>query len=90
MFAGPNGSGKTTIKLGLKKPQTWFGVYINPDEIEDALQQTGQLDLDSFGVATVRSHLKPSCPPRIRSPCSKRRTSGDFALTSITWPRRTP
>lgn len=31
MFAGPNGSGKTTVKSGLHRPPEWFGVYINPD-----------------------------------------------------------
>jgi predicted ABC-type ATPase len=32
MFAGPNGSGKTTIKSVLNRKL--LGIYINPDEIE--------------------------------------------------------
>jgi predicted ABC-type ATPase len=31
MFAGPNGSGKTTVKKDLQKPPPWFGIYINPE-----------------------------------------------------------
>lgn len=34
MFAGPNGSGKTTVKNGLQRQPQWFGIYINPDELE--------------------------------------------------------
>ena len=34
MFAGPNGSGKTTIKNGISRPPDWFGIYVNPDELE--------------------------------------------------------
>jgi predicted ABC-type ATPase len=49
MFAGPNGSGKSTMKA-LLKPE-WLGVYLNPDEIERSIRQTGLLDLDRFGVA---------------------------------------
>lgn len=34
MFAGPNGSGKTTVKNGLHRSPSWFGIYINPDDLE--------------------------------------------------------
>ena len=64
MFAGPNGSGKTTIKQGLGKAPTWFGRYINPDDIEAEIQGLGTLDLAPFGVAfttdEVRQHFAGS------------------------------
>lgn len=37
MFAGPNGSGKTTIKTVIR-PEL-LGIYINPDEIEKNIKQ---------------------------------------------------
>lgn len=39
MFAGPNGSGKSTLKSSIetKDPNLW-GIYINPDEIEQKIQ----------------------------------------------------
>jgi predicted ABC-type ATPase len=49
VLAGPNGSGKSTIQRELK-PQ-WIGVFINADEIEHALKDTGgQLSLMKFGI----------------------------------------
>ena len=41
MFAGPNGSGKTTVKNALQRPAPWFGLYINPDELEQAVRASG-------------------------------------------------
>jgi replication-associated recombination protein RarA len=38
IFAGPNGSGKTTIKT-IIRPEL-LGVYINPDEIEKNICQS--------------------------------------------------
>jgi predicted ABC-type ATPase len=55
MFAGPNGSGKSTIKSALKNE--WIGVYINPDEIESTIAQTGYLDFESFSVETSEVEL---------------------------------
>lgn len=43
MFAGPNGSGKTTVKLSLNKPESWFGIYINPDDLEASIRRTGRI-----------------------------------------------
>lgn len=48
MFAGPNGSGKTTIKNSLNKSSDWFGIYINPDEIEKSIREVGCFDLRSW------------------------------------------
>ncbi len=44
VFAGPNGSGKTTIILDLKTKYS-FGVYVNADDIEVTLRQYRKLDL---------------------------------------------
>jgi len=56
MFAGPNGSGKTTVKNEL--PARLFGNYINPDDIEKSLRATGQLDLKPFGLTITASALR--------------------------------
>ena len=67
VLAGPNGSGKSTIKRELK-PQ-WIGVFVNADEIERTLRETGgSLDLSSLGIsapgdqvlARLESHLRAS------------------------------
>ncbi len=52
MFAGPNGSGKTTVKNALQKPASWFGVYINPDDLEQEIRANGVLSLAPFEVST--------------------------------------
>ncbi len=73
MIAGPNGSGKSTIKR-LLKPD-WLGVYLNPDEIEQALGAQGGLSLESslipmsqaeiFQALAISSLLqKHDCIPR--------------------------
>lgn len=48
MFAGPNGSGKSTLKTLL--PPDMLGHYLNPDEIEQAIRDTGYLDFSSYGL----------------------------------------
>jgi len=53
MFAGPNGSGKTTVKNSLSKPESWFGLYINPDELEATIRQTGLLPTELLGLAVT-------------------------------------
>ena len=58
MFAGPNGSGKTTVKNGLGKSAAWFGLYINPDDLEKKLRSNGVLDLSPFGVTTSTTELR--------------------------------
>lgn len=63
VFAGPNGSGKTTI---IKKLQSEipFGVYVNADDIEKALFETNKLIFDTFQLKItenlVRSFFKNS------------------------------
>ncbi len=56
MFAGPNGSGKTTVKNEL--PARLFGNYINPDDIEKSLRTAGTLDLNSFGLSITTEELR--------------------------------
>lgn len=56
MFAGPNGSGKSTIK-SLLKPEL-LGIYINPDELQKAIQTRGHVALGEFGISSV-ANLQP-------------------------------
>jgi predicted ABC-type ATPase len=51
MFAGPNGSGKTTFRNSLGKPASWFGIYINPDELEEAIRANSIWSAEPFGVS---------------------------------------
>jgi len=55
MFAGPNGSGKSTIKEVI--PPQLLGIYINPDEIEKTLRQSGRLELADFAIQAADSGL---------------------------------
>lgn len=50
MFAGPNGSWKSTLKSVLA-PEL-LGVYLNPDEIEENIKRHGCLDAAVYGVQT--------------------------------------
>ncbi len=49
VFAGPNGSGKTTILQEIKK---YFnvGVYVNADDIEKELIEQTYIDLEAFKI----------------------------------------
>jgi predicted ABC-type ATPase len=58
MFAGPNGSGKTTIKNNLGRPPDWFGIYINPDDLEASIRNSGRLSLASFGLDTTTEEIQ--------------------------------
>jgi predicted ABC-type ATPase len=41
VFAGPNGSGKTTIFKGiLNESKVNLGIYVNADEIEETISQS--------------------------------------------------
>ena len=48
MFAGPNGSGKSTIQDII--PAHLIGVYLNADDIETHIRQTGCFDLSPYTV----------------------------------------
>jgi predicted ABC-type ATPase len=58
MFAGPNGSGKTTVKNSLGKAAEWFGAYINPDEIEHSIRTTGSLALAPYQLVFAADDLR--------------------------------
>ena len=51
MFAGPNGSGKTTIKT-IIRPEL-LGMYINPDDIEKNIAQNNFLDFTTYEIKTT-------------------------------------
>lgn len=53
MFAGPNGSGKSTLLRRLQSLVTRpgiFGVYLNPDDIEAQVRQSGRIDFSTYGI----------------------------------------
>ncbi|MDZ4861312.1 MAG: zeta toxin family protein [Candidatus Hydrogenedentes bacterium] len=55
LFAGPNGSGKSTLKGVLS--HELLGAYLNPDEIESHIRETGSLSLAPFGVRTTAEEI---------------------------------
>ncbi len=57
VFAGPNGSGKTTILRALLADIP-LGVYVNADDIENSLSKTGSLLLDPFQVPISESEIR--------------------------------
>jgi predicted ABC-type ATPase len=59
MFAGPNGSGKSTIKAVVEEEigSDLFGVYINADDIEASIRQSGYLDISAYGVETTSEEV---------------------------------
>lgn len=46
VFAGSNGSGKSTMKSAI--PSHLIGIYINLDEIEKAAKESGRLGFSDF------------------------------------------
>jgi predicted ABC-type ATPase len=58
MFAGPNGSGKTTVKNSLQRPPAWFGLYVNPDDLEAVVRKNGFLSLVPFGLETTTEEVR--------------------------------
>lgn len=57
VFAGPNGSGKTTIIKDLRS-EIPFGTYINADDIEQSLEKTKALLFDTFQLNVDENKLK--------------------------------
>ncbi len=55
MFAGPNDSGKSTIKSVV--PPGLLGVYLNPDEIQKDIEDRGFLNVRDYGVETTREEI---------------------------------
>ena len=59
VFAGPNGSGKTTIFKGiLKENKVDLGVYVNADELELQLNQNQSIDFTDYQIIVSENQLK--------------------------------
>lgn len=59
VFAGPNGSGKTTIFKGiLSENQVNLGVYVNADEIEALLKSKEFIDFDSYQIIVTQDQIQ--------------------------------
>ena len=56
IFAGPNGSGKTTMYTELSKNYN-SGFFINADEIEKTLQTKGLIDLTELSLKSTQEEL---------------------------------
>jgi predicted ABC-type ATPase len=62
VFAGPNGSGKSTIIKAVRDYRTNkapldFGIYINADDIADALRKN-TFSFNSYEITTIRNEFK--------------------------------
>lgn len=57
VFAGPNGSGKTTIIKTLQD-RINYGIYVNADEIEKTLAEKRVINFDQFNLKLDREHLQ--------------------------------
>jgi predicted ABC-type ATPase len=57
VFAGPNGSGKTTI-INKLKTEINFGVYVNADDIEQALSKDGFILLSDYCINITTSDIQ--------------------------------
>lgn len=57
VFAGPNGSGKTTIILDLRTKYS-FGVYVNADDIEANLNEYRKLNLGLYHLTANTSDIQ--------------------------------
>jgi ABC-type branched-subunit amino acid transport system ATPase component len=57
VFAGPNGSGKTSLYSVISKTYN-SGIFINADEIEKILQTKGLTDLSEFGLKVTTKDLE--------------------------------
>jgi predicted ABC-type ATPase len=57
VFAGPNGSGKTTIIKSLQS-EIPFGVYINADDIESLLKESSVLLFNNYQLTVSQSQIQ--------------------------------
>ncbi|SDU55951.1 MULTISPECIES: zeta toxin family protein [Pseudomonas fluorescens group] len=55
IFAGPNGSGKSTFNRLV--PAHLLGNYINPDDIERSIKDTGYFDFSSYRIEAHKAEL---------------------------------
>lgn len=52
ILAGPNGSGKTSVYRELRECFHW-GIFVNADELERLLQETGCVDLREYAIPVL-------------------------------------
>jgi predicted ABC-type ATPase len=78
MFAGPNGSGKTTVQREISRQFTsrFVGVLVNPDDLEATIGRNGRLDLAAFNVRATDGEIREAF---ISSPFLKRHALADAA-----------
>ncbi len=57
IFAGPNGSGKTTIVKSLQ-PEIPFGVYVNADDIESLLKASKVLLFNAYQLSIDQTEIQ--------------------------------
>ena len=59
VFAGPNGSGKTTIVQNVKNLSSKipFGVYVNADDIEKILNESGSLSFNDYQLTVNENEI---------------------------------
>lgn len=57
VFAGPNGSGKTTIVKSLKS-EIPFGVYVNADDIESLLKESNVLLFNAYELTINEAQIQ--------------------------------
>lgn len=59
IFAGPNGSGKTSVYDDLRqKGSPRFGVYVNADDIERTIRDKGIVSFGDYGIKISEDALK--------------------------------
>ncbi len=59
VFAGPNGSGKTTIFKGiLANEEVHLGAYVNADDIEKTLRETNSISFSQYGLNISEAQVK--------------------------------
>ncbi len=60
MFAGPNGSGKTTVQRDISRGfgADFVGVLVNPDDLEATIGRSGRLDLGPFKVSAAEYEVR--------------------------------
>ncbi|MEO8146860.1 MAG: zeta toxin family protein [Bacteroidia bacterium] len=67
VFAGPNGSGKTTIINELIKNIS-LGIYVNADDIEQALLKNNSLNLTDFSIQLSTNNVQEFFKGSLLSP----------------------
>ena len=83
VFAGPNGSGKTTIFKGiLAENKVQLGVYVNADDIEKTLSQTNTINFSNYQLTVKEQEVKHFFRNSLFSP-TKRNEADLYSKLSI-------